>query len=199
MGRAADRLLPIVPIALLSLVVTQIIYIVLSNNGLDINRPVIWTTEAVAFLALAVVALTRLSQNTHAGLAWAAIAVSGVLNLIQVGFGLSMFGPLSDAGEAMAPAFQAVLAGAFFLYFAGKVLFGFAAIIVGMDLLGRGGVAKVTGGLAMIAGLAAMVVNIAAMAVGMAMVFPAGATGTAATFLLAIGLIMSGRDSSRSI
>lgn len=199
MGRAADRLLPIVPIALLSLVVTQIIYIVLSNNGLDINRPVIWTTEAVAFLALSVVALTLLAQNTHPQLAWAAIAVSGVLNLIQVGFGLAMFGPLSDAGEAMAPAFQAVLAGAFFLYFAGKVLFGFAAIIVGMDLLGRGGVAKVTGGLAMIAGLAAMVVNIAAMAVGMAMVFPAGATGTAATFLLAIAVIMSGRDSSRSI
>jgi len=180
--------LRIVPILLISLVVTQIVYVVLSGNGFDINRAVLWSTEAVACLAITVLALAALAPNTPLALAWAAIAISGILNIVQLGMGLTMFGPLSEAGEVMAPAYKAIVAGAFFLYFAGKLLFGFAAIIVGASMLRAGGVARVTGALAALAGLSAIVVNLGGMAAGMELAFPAGATGTAATLLLAVAL-----------
>lgn len=189
------RYLPAVPIMLVSLVVTQILYVMLSGAGYDINRTLLWSTEAIIFLALSVLALAALAQGGSLVMAWAAMAVSGVLNVAQVGMGLAMFGPLSDAGEAMAPAYQATVAGAFFLYFAGKLLFGFAAIIVGVKLLGGSGASRAIGALAILAGLAAITVNLGGMATGMALVFPAGATGTAATLLLAVTLAMALRGS----
>lgn len=177
--------------ALLGLiVVTQIIYVVLSNSGADINRPLIWSIEALAFMAMSVLALTGMTKADVSALGWAAIAVSGILNTVQVGMGLAMFGPLSEAGEALAPAYQAVVAGAFFLYFAGKLLFGFAAIAFGAPLLRANGIARALGLVAIIAGVAAMGVNLAGMAMGMTMVFAAGAAGTAATLMLAIVLMM---------
>jgi hypothetical protein len=185
------KLAPIVPTLLFALVVTQIIYVTLSNGGYDINRPVIWSAEALAFLAISVVSLAALAQGGQLALAWAAMAVSGVLNVVQVGIGIAMFGPLSDAGEAVAPVYQATVAAAFFLYFTGKLLFGFAAVVVGVALLRGSGFARVVGGLAALAGLAAFVVNLGGMASGMAIVFPAGATGTAATFLLAVALAIA--------
>lgn len=178
---------------LFAIVVTQIIYFSLSSAGADINRPVLWTTEVVAFLAMAMLALTRLMQMPGASLAWAAIAISGILNVIQLGIGLTMFGPLSDAGEPLSAVFKAVLASAFFLYFAGKGLFGFAAVIVGAALLKSSGAIKATGALALIAGFAAVALNIAAIVVGMDLVLPAGASGTIATLVLGIAVAMTAR------
>ncbi|MCO5792455.1 MAG: thiamine biosynthesis protein ThiC [Blastomonas sp.] len=185
------RYLQAVPLAMIVLVVTQLSYVALSNSGFEMHRMVIWTTEAVAFLGITVLALVALAQNSRLAPAWAAIAVSGVLNVVQVGMGLAMFGPLKDAGEAMAPAYEAVVAGAFFLYFAGKWLFGLAAILVGAAMLRGTGLAKAAGVLAILSGLAAMAVNLLGMATGMAWIFPAGAAGTAATLLLAIALAMT--------
>ncbi len=181
----------IVIVALFSVVITQIIYVVLSSVGADINPSVIWATEAVAFLAISLFALIPLVRSTHHSVAWAAVALGGVFNVIQVGMGLTMFGPLKDAGEAMAPAFQSILAGAFFAYFAGKFLFGLAAILTGAGLL-RSDVAtaKGVGGLALLTGLAAMLTNLVAMAVGMDMIQSAGAAGTAATAFLVLTLIL---------
>ncbi|ASR50339.1 hypothetical protein [Blastomonas fulva] len=188
------RYLQAVPLAMIVLVVTQLSYVVLSNSGFEMHRMVIWTTEAVAFLGITVLALVALAQNSRLAPAWAAIAVGGVLNVVQVGMGLAMFGPLKDAGEAMAPAYEAVVAGAFFLYFAGKWLFGLAAILVGAAMLRGTGLAKAAGVLAILSGLAAMAVNLLGMATGMAWIFPAGAAGTAATLLLAIALAMTLRE-----
>jgi hypothetical protein len=188
------RYLQAVPLAMIVLVVTQLSYVVLSNSGFEMHRMVIWTTEAVAFLGITVLALVALAQNSRLAPAWAAIAVGGVLNVVQVGMGLAMFGPLNDAGEAMAPAYEAVVAGAFFLYFAGKWLFGLAAILVGAAMLRGTGLAKAAGVLAISSGLAAMAVNLLGMATGMAWIFPAGAAGTAATLLLAIALAMTLRE-----
>jgi len=188
------RYLQAVPLAMIVLVVTQLSYVVLSNSGFEMHRMVIWTTEAVAFLGITVLALVALAQNSRLAPAWAAIAVGGVLNVVQVGMGLAMFGPLKDAGEAMAPAYEAVVAGAFFLYFAGKWLFGLAAILVGAVMLRGTGLAKAAGVLAILSGLAAMAVNLLGMATGMAWIFPAGAAGTAATLLLAIALAMTLRE-----
>jgi len=188
------RYLQAVPLAMIVLVVTQLSYVVLSNSGFEMHRMVIWTTEAVAFLGITVLALVALAQKSRLAPAWAAIAVGGVLNVVQVGMGLAMFGPLKDAGEAMAPAYEAVVAGAFFLYFAGKWLFGLAAILVGAAMLRGTGLAKAAGVLAILSGLAAMAVNLLGMATGMAWIFPAGAAGTAATLLLAIALAMTLRE-----
>ncbi|MGQ2940609.1 MAG: hypothetical protein ACT6Q7_08390 [Blastomonas fulva] len=188
------RYLQAVPLAMIVLVVTQLSYVVLSNSGFEMHRMVIWTTEAVAFLGITVLALVALAQNSRLAPAWAAIAIGGVLNVVQVGMGLAMFGPLKDAGEAMAPAYEAVVAGAFFLYFTGKWLFGLAAILVGAAMLRGTGLAKAAGVLAILSGLAAMAVNLLGMATGMAWIFPAGAAGTAATLLLAIALAMTLRE-----
>lgn len=198
MNISAHRSAQIVAILLISIVAMQIVYFAISSVEGDINRAVIWSVEAVAFLGISVFALVCLVRQSDLQLAWAAIAVGGVLNLVQVGMGLAMFPPLSDAGEAMAPAFQAILAGAFFLYFAGKFLFGMAAVVVGLRLIGGRSVARIVGILTALAGLGAMAVNLAAMGVGMTIAFPAGATGTVATLALAVALAiaMGARDRS---
>lgn len=197
MDFTARRSQQIVIVALFSVVITQIIYVALMGAGADINRMVIWTTEAVAFLAMALFGLVLLAQSNSNGVAWTAVALGGIFNIIQVGMGLAMFGPLEGAGEAMAPAFQSVLSGAFFLYFIGKFLFGFAAMLTGAALLRSGaGVAKGVGGLAVLTGLAAMATNLVAMAVGMDMVQSAGAAGTAATLFLGLALTFIARAES---
>nr|WP_137677719.1 hypothetical protein [Parerythrobacter lutipelagi] len=191
---SARRSAQIVAVALVSMVVTQLVYFTLSSQGAEINRPVIWTVEAVAFLAIAVFALVALAKGRALTAAWAAIATGGMINAIQVGMGLAMFGPVKDAGEAMAPAFEAILAGAFFLYFSGKFLFGFGAILFGLGAVKCGnGIGKALGGLAVVSGAAAMLANTGAMAQGMALMLPAGASGTAATLFLAAAIIVTGK------
>lgn len=194
MDFTARRSTQIIIFALFSVVITQLIYVALSSADADINRMVIWITEAVAFLAMSLFGLILLVQSNSNGAAWIAVVLAGIFNVIQVGMGLAMFGPLTDAGEAMAPAFQSVLAGAFFLYFVGKFLFGFAAILTGATLLRSGaGTANGVGGLAVLTGLAAMATNLVAMAVGMDMVQSAGAAGTVATLFLGIALAFVAR------
>ncbi len=186
----ARRSALIVIFALISVVVTQLIYIGMRQAGMEFNSQIVWTAEAVAFLAVSVFALVPLAQSRFFGAAWAAIALGGAFNLIQVGMGLAMFGPLQDGGDAMAPAFQAILAGAFFLYFAGKFLFGFAALVIGIVTL-RGpasGAAKAIGVLAALTGLGALVTNLLGMSVGMDHVMLAGGAGTAATLFLALAI-----------
>ena len=187
MDFTARRSAQLAAILMIATVATQIIYFALYSNGMDINRMVIWTTEAVAFLGIGVFALAVAAKAGSNTVAWSAIAAGGLLNVVQVGMGLAMFAPLSEAGEALAPAFQSVLAGAFFLYFAGKFLFGAAAILIGLGAFKTGsGAGKAIGGLAVLGGIAAMVTNVGGMAVGMDMVFPAGAAGTAATLFLGL-------------
>ena len=186
MDFTARRSAQITAILLIVIVVTQVLYIGLSNAGVDFSRTVVWTTEAVAFLGISIFALAGLARGHAHPAVWGAVALGGILNVIQVGMGLAMFGPLSEAGETMAPAFQSILAGAFFLYFAGKFLFGFAAVALGLDAVKDAStVAKVIGGLALLAGLAALATNLAAMA-GYDLMFQAGGAGTAATLLLAL-------------
>ncbi len=180
-------------VALLSIVATQIIYFALSHAGADINRTILWGLEAVLFGLIAVVALSLVGRAA-VPLAMSAIALGGVLNIVQLGMGLAMFGPLSEGGDALAPAFKAVLGGAFFLYFAGKAMFGFAAAALAFAAYGAGGpMHKGLAVLAGLAGLAALAVNAVAMATGMDLAIPAGATGTVATVLLALLLAGNGR------
>lgn len=182
-------------LALLLIVVTQALYMVNSSAGLGIATSIIWTIEAIGFMAMSVFAMVALARRASAPAVWASIALGGVFNVIQVGIGLAMFGPLQEAGGVPSAGFQAVLAGAFFFYFAGKFLFGIAAIVLGLALLKGPIAARVIAGLAILSGLAAVVLNAAAMGVGMDMVFAAGTAGTAAALFAAIAVLTTGRQS----
>lgn len=192
--QSGTRPLSIIPVLLVTIVLTQILYIVKSTYKIDIPSTAVWSLEAVAFLAITVLALVAMLQKGSLALAFAAIAMGSLLNVLQVGMGLTMFAPLSDAGEALAPVYEVVVAAAFFLYFAGKLLFGFAAVVAGMTLLRGTGSARVVAVLAAVAGLAAILVNLGGIVVGMPWLYAAGAAGTLATLLLAVALKMHRQD-----
>lgn len=180
---------------LLSVVATQIFYIavVSGSENADTLRMLVWTWEAIAFSLAAVSAFVLTARSPVAAGAFAAIALGSATNVIQVGMGLAEFGPARGSEDGAV--FGTVIAGAFFLYFHGKALFGLAAIILGaMSFRNMGGAAKIVGVLAALAGLASVAINIYAMANGMgaenANVQPAGAAGTAATFFLGLLLLL---------
>ncbi len=120
---------------------------------------------------------------------WVTLAIAGILNVLQVAVGLSMFGPASE-GEPQLIA--TVLAGAFFLYFLAKLLLAGTGIAFGLIALrDNTALTKALGGLTMIAGPAAAALNLLAMIDSKAWMFAAGASGTAATGLLAILLLVA--------
>ena len=179
-------------IALLLVVATQLFYIlVVSNAGGDTPlRPITWLTEVAAFTFLSVAALVLAARSTAYPFAWGAVAVGSILNVLQASFGLSMFGPASDAVDPQVMA--TVLAGAFFFYFLAKALYGLAGIGFGLRLLkDGGGPGKAVGGLAIATGVGALVLNILAMSAGREWLQLAGGAGTAATAFLALAVLMA--------
>ncbi|WP_271078621.1 hypothetical protein [Aurantiacibacter sp. MUD61] len=180
-------------IALLITVITQIIYIAISNSGGTPPRDILWGIETVTFAFMAIAGLALLPARPLIG---AGIAAGGIFNTIQSGMGLVMFGPLMDGGEALAPVFGAVLSMAFLLYFAAKLAIGFAALAAALCLWGSKGIAKIVGALTGVAGLAAMALNIAAIFPATDLTFPAGGAGTAAAALLALSLFFVKRPSA---
>ena len=165
----------ITAIALLVTVATQVLYITLGSPETPVNRDVVWGLEVVAFLVVAIFGLALVPARPVAG---AAVAIGGVLNVVQAGMGLVMFGPLGEAGEAMAPAMQAVLSMAFLMYFAGKAAFALAALIIGIDLWRAAiGPVRILGLLAGLTGLIGLAINVLAMVTGMQFTFPAGGGG----------------------
>ena len=181
--------------ALLLTVASQLFYItVVSEAGSDtVLRPITWFTELFAFLAVAVAGLTLAICKPQQGMIWPLVALSGVFNVLQVAIGLSMFGPALEGGEAEPQLFATVLAGAFFLYFLAKLMLGGVGIVLGAAAIRLPTlVAKVVGGLTLLSGLAALILNFLAMIDSKAWMFAAGASGTAATALLAILLLVTG-------
>ncbi|MEM8696694.1 MAG: hypothetical protein AAGE05_11795 [Pseudomonadota bacterium] len=157
----------------------------------------VWTIELAAFAIIAVGALVVAVRSTTAQTAWAALAFSGLFNVIQVGIGLSMFKPAAMAGEALAPMFSTIVAGAFLFFFLAKVLIGLAGIGLGLALVsGANGIAKAVGVISILVGLAAAAMNIFAIPQGMAMVFEAGAAGTAAALTTGIAAWMVTRHAT---
>ena len=185
MTSSANSAARVTALALGATVITQLVYIGVSSAGIEPNRPVIWGLEALLFSAIALGGLVLLPARPIVG---AGLALGGVLNVIQVGIGLVMFGPLIEAGEALTVVTQAVVALAFFLYFTGKFALGVAAISLGVAMWrASSSAAKWLGVAAVLAGLTAFALNGAAMVIGMEpLMFPAGAAGTAAALLLAI-------------
>lgn len=178
----------VVAIALLATVATQLFYIgVVSPTDDALLRKITWVSEMAVYSLLTIAALALIARGTMP-LVWSAIALAGMVNILQVGMGMAEFGP---AGEATDPkVFASVLGGAFFLYFHGKAMIGMAAIGAGLVAWGRGTApAKGLGALSIISGAAAAGLNLLGMADGMAWVFPAGAAGTAAAALLGVTML----------
>lgn len=173
----------VVAIAMLATVATQLFYVgVVSPSDDALLRKITWMTEMALYSLVAAVALALVARGTMP-LVWSAIALAGIVNVVQVGIGLAEFGP---AGEASDPkVFASVLGGAFFLYFHGKAMIGLAAAGAGIAAWGKGaGMAKALGAISIVAGLVAAGLNLLGMANGMGWIFPAGAAGTVATAML---------------
>ncbi len=157
---------------------------------------IVWTVEAIAFITIAVGGLAAM-VNDRARAGWAALALAGVFNLVQIGMGLTLFKPVALAGEDYMWMFRAVVSGPFGFYFIAKIVLGLAAAAIGLAFMREAGglLGRIIGRLTLAAGTLAALSNIAALGAGMSWLFAAGALGTLAALLLGIVLAMSGKGS----
>lgn len=171
-------------------VITQAIYTALYATASDLPRQWLWSIEGLVFVVLAAVAGAALVQAKRYALGFSAIFASAILNIVQVGVGLTQFGPFREAAqsvEAIAPAAGSVVAFSFFVYNAAKILLGISAVVFGTAISQTG--SKVLGRLTVFLGLTAIATNTIVMMFGRIGVIPSGATGVVATLLLAVCLL----------
>jgi hypothetical protein len=179
-------------ILLLLAAISQPIYTALYLGAPDVDRRFLWGLEGLIFVLLATFAGSALVTAKHYVVGFSAIAFSAVLNVVQVGVGLTQFGPFREAAEAnpeLGGVAFSVVAFSFFGYNAAKVLLGLAAIVFGVAKMKAGG--KLLGGLTALVGLVAFVANTLVMMFGLNGFLPspiAGGSGVLATLLLAICL-----------
>ncbi len=183
---------------LLLLVVTQALFTVFYIVADDVPRQLLWGLEGILFTTLAAFAGAAMVQAKNYHLGWSAIAFCSVLNLVQVAVGLTMFATFKEIGgeiEALLPAYGAVVAFSFMIYYAAKLLLGLAALVFGMVKMNAG--ARALGGLTALVGVVAMFANAILIMFGRDGFLPsqvAGASGVFATLLLAICLISIARE-----
>jgi hypothetical protein len=188
----------ILAILLLLAGITQAAYTALYISAPDIDRQFLWRLEGLIFVLMAAFAGSALVMARRYALGLSAIAFSAVLNVIQVGIGLTQFGPFRAAAEANAElggVAGSVVAFSFFLYNAAKILLGLAAVIFGMAKISSGN--KFLGGLAVLVGAGAFFANTLVMMFGREGILPspiAGGYGVAATLLLALCLFNMNRE-----
>ena len=187
-----DRTVKIVAILLLLAAISQPIYTALYINAPEVNRQFIWGLEALAFVLLAAFAGSALVAAKRYTLGFSAIAFCAVLNVVQVGVGLTQFGPFTAAAGAnsdLGGIAGSVVAFSFFGYNAAKILLGLAAVVFGMAKMSEGG--KLLGGLTVLVGAVALIANALVMMFGLKGFVPgpvAGGSGVVATLLLALCL-----------
>lgn len=187
-----SRTVNIVALLLLLTAISQPIYTALYLGAPDIERQFLWGLEGLLFVLLAAFAGSALVMAKHYTLGFSAIAFSAVLNVVQVGVGLTQFGPFRAAAEAnadLSDVASSVVAFSFFGYNASKILLGLAAVVFGMAKMNEGG--KVLGSATVLVGAVAGVANTLVMMFGLQGFLPspiAGGSGVVATFLLAMCL-----------
>ena len=188
---------------LLALAVTQILYTVLYIAEVSVPRQLLWGLEGFLFTVLAAFAGAAMVQAKNDQVGWSAIAFSAVLNVVQVSIGLTMFVPFREAAsqlESLEPLAAAVVALSFMLYYAAKLLLGFAALIFGIAKMTGG--TKVLGGLTALVGVVAMFANTILIVFGRDAFLPsavAGGSGVLATLLLAFCLRSVTRQDSEAL
>ena len=187
-----SRTVKTLAILLLLAAISQPIYTVLYLQAPEIDRQIIWGLEGLLFVVLAAFAGSALVMAKRYTLGFSAIAFSAVLNVVQVGVGLTQFGPFREAATAnpdLGGVAFSVVAFSFFGYNAAKILLGLAAIVFGLGKMNEGG--KLLGGLTALAGVVAFVANTLVMMFGLNGFVPspvAGGSGVVATLLLALCL-----------
>ena len=121
----------ITALLLLLAAIIQPIYTYLYQYAPEVNRQFLWSFEGLLFVLLAAFAGSALVMAKRYTLGFSAIAFSAVLNVLQVGVGLTQFGPFREAATANADlggvAFS-VVAFSFFGYNAAKILLGLSLI-----------------------------------------------------------------------
>lgn len=187
-----DRTVKVIAGLLLLAALTQPIYTYLYLEAPDVDRSFIWRFEGLLFVLMAAFAGSALVTAKRLTLGFSAIAMAAVLNVVQVGVGLTQFGPFRAAAQAN-PELEgvafSVVAFSFFGYNAAKILLGLAAIVFGMAKMKAGG--KLLGGAAALVGVIALVANALVMMFGLDGFVPspvAGGSGVVATLLLALCL-----------
>lgn len=192
MDLSHSRTVKILAILLLLAAVTQPIYTALYLGAPEVDRQFLWGFEGLLFVVTAAFAGSALVMAKRYTLGFSAIAFAAVLNVVQVGVGLTQFGPFREAAEAnpeLGGVAFAVVAYSFFGYNAAKILLGLAALEFGMARMKAGG--KALGGLTALVGAVAFVANTLVMMFGLNGFLPspiAGGSGVLATLLLALCL-----------
>ena len=191
-----------VALMLLLTVASQLLYVsLLSGVGLVAGWPlrsVIWTVELLLFSAITVASIVALVRSSELDWGWSALTVAGLINMIQSGFGLSMFMPATEAGPEFAPLMGTVLAGSFLFYFLAKAIIGVAAISFGMSLFRGDNISGRAVGLAtVVAGAMGIILNVGAVHLGLGSVPMAGASGAIATFFAAAAILLNVRGERR--
>ncbi len=201
MDLSHSRTVKILAILLLLAAVTQPIYTALYLGAPEVDRQFLWGFEVLLFVVTAAFAGSALVMAKRYTLGFSAIAFAAVLNVVQVGVGLTQFGPFREAAEAnpeLGGVAFAVVAYSFFGYNAAKILLGLAALEFGMAKMKAGG--KALGGLTALVGAVAFVANTLVMMFGLNGFVPspiAGGSGVLATLLLALCLFgVSGESES---
>lgn len=182
---------------LLLAAITQPIYTALYLGAPELERNFLWGVEALIFVLMAAFAGSALAKAKRYTLGFSAIAFAAALNVVQVGIGLSQFGPFRHAADAN-PAFDGVAASvvalSFFIYNAAKILLSLAAIVFGRAQMKDG--SRLLGKATALIGAVALVANALVLMFGRDGVLPppvAGSFGVAATLLLAICLLRVSR------
>ena len=171
------------------LVITQAVYTAMYLAANDISRTWLWGIEGLLFVLLAAIAGSALVMAKQYTLGFSAIFACAILNLVQVGIGLTQFGAFREAAqglEALQPAASSVVALSFFFYNAAKILLGLAAIVFGSAMIKADSIWL--GRLTVLLGALAIITNTIVMMFGRTEGVPSGATGVVATLLLAICL-----------
>ncbi|MEO0436893.1 MAG: thiamine biosynthesis protein ThiC [Pseudomonadota bacterium] len=188
----------LIAVLLFAASITQIVYTALYMAEANVPRQLLWGTESLLFVLMAALGGSALSQTDRHHLAWAAITAASVLNVVQVGVGLTMFGPFYQAAgelEAVVPAAKAVVAFSFHSYNAAKILLALALIV--FALAARSAGSKLFGGFGVLVGLLAFMSNSASMTAGRDVFgeLPlAGGSGVLAAILLGVFLLTAADD-----
>ena len=96
-----NRTVRIIAALLIVATITQSIYTALYIAKAEVPRQLLWGTEGILFSLLAALAGAAMVRSKALTLAFAAIAFGAVLNIVQVGVGLTLFGPFGEAADAV--------------------------------------------------------------------------------------------------
>ena len=92
-----QRTVKVVAALLIIAAINQSLYTALYIAEVAVPRQLLWGGEGLLFAILAAFAGSAMVKSKGLTLAFSAIAFSAALNVVQVGVGLTLFGPFGEA------------------------------------------------------------------------------------------------------